>query len=290
MMLKRNCILVILAVIFAGLCGCEYSVDLNFSQKTEPKAVNEIRVHYIDVGQGDSTFIELSDGKSMLIDAGNPGDDEIIEEYIDDLGYDYIDYVIATHPHSDHIGGMAEILDNFDIGKMYMPSQVHTSKTFENLVDTIKDEEIKLHRAEQGKVILQDGMLKAEILSPENKQYDNLNNSSVVVKLIYGESEFLFMGDAEKEIESKILKSGYDVEADVLKVGHHGSSTSSSEKFIHNVSPQIAVISCGENNEYGHPHHEVMSLLEEMDITICRTDEDKTVIITADANENFTVN
>ena len=246
-----------------------------------------MRVHFIDVGQGDCSFIELGNGQTMLIDAGNPENGNVIVSYIKDLQYGDIDYVLATHPHDDHIGGMATVLQNFEVAEMYMPNAVHTSYTFENLLNVIDNENVDLNVAEAGVNILDSGPIDIDILSPVSEEYSDLNNYSAVVRIIYGETSFLFTGDAEKIVESEILDSEIDV--DVLKVGHHGSNSSSSEAFINATSPQIAVISCGQDNMYGHPDYEVISLLNENDVKIYRTDEVGTIRVTADQEDNITV-
>lgn len=246
-----------------------------------------MRVHFIDVGQGDCSFIELGNGQTMLIDAGNPEDGENIVEYINDLQYADIDYVVATHPHDDHIGGMAEVLEAFPVEKMYMPNTVHTSYSFEHLLNVIEEKDIDLNVAKTGTSILNSGPIDIDILSPVQEEYSEMNNYSAVVRIIYGESSFLFTGDAEKIVESEILNSEIDV--DVLKVGHHGSNSSSSEAFIEATTPQIAVISCGQDNMYGHPDYEVLSILDENNVKVYRTDEAGTIMVTADQNDNIAV-
>lgn len=247
----------------------------------------DMRIHFIDVGQGDSTFIELGNGQTMIIDAGNPNNASQIISYMKELGYSYIDYVVATHPHSDHIGGMQAVIRTFDIGDMYMPGQAHTSVTFENLVDTIAEENITLHRAKAGVYILNDEKIKIDILAPFDEEYSNLNNCSAVVRVKHGNTVALFTGDAEQQIEARLLNSGID--ADILKVGHHGSDTASSGSFISAVTPKTAVISCGKSNSYGHPHYETLARLDNAGADIYRTDEVGTVIVTADMEKNISV-
>ena len=305
---KRYIVFLTLLLIIL-LQGCSFTentsekIQSNEKFVTEEKAVREeleievaeniystydlMRVHFIDVGQGDCSFIELGNGQTMLIDAGNPEDGDDIVEYIKDLQYGDIDYVVATHPHDDHIGGMAEVLKTFPVEKMYMPNAVHTSYSFENLLNVIDEKDIDLKVAKTGTSILSSGPIDIDILSPVQEEYSEMNNYSAVVRIIYGESSFLFTGDAEKIVESEILDSEIDV--DVLKVGHHGSNSSSSEVFINATTPQIAVISCGQDNIYGHPDYEVLSLLNENDVKIYRTDEAGTIRVTADQEDNITV-
>lgn len=247
-----------------------------------------MRVHFIDVGQGDCSFIELGNGQTMLIDAGNNENGDEIVDYIEDLQYSDIDYVLATHPHEDHIGGMAEIIENFDIDIFYMPWAVSTSYTYENMLDTLSEKRVKVHKAELGRTILSSGPIEITVLSPEeDTEYSDLNDASAVVRLQYGETVFLFTGDAGETIEDDLCD--FNIDSDVLKVGHHGSETSSSEAFIQKVSPEIAVISCGENNSYGHPDEITLDTLKKYDAEIYRTDECGTIIVTADKNKRISV-
>ena len=244
-----------------------------------------IRVHFLDAGQADSTFIELGNGQTMLIDAGLSGYDVV--DYIKDLQYESIDYVVATHPHDDHIGGMATVLDSFKIGKMYMPKQAHTISAFDNMLDVIEKKSIDTYTAKAGVNITSSGILSIDILAPFADNYSNLNNCSAVVRITYGKTVLLFTGDAEQVIETQLLKSGID--ADVLKVGHHGAGSSSAPSFIKAVSPEVAVISCGQRNSYGHPHADTLAILNEVGAKIYRTDEQGTIVVTADQNKKITV-
>ena len=244
-----------------------------------------IRVHFLDAGQADSTFIELGNGQTMLIDAGLSGYDVV--DYIEDLHYESIDYVVATHPHDDHIGGMATVLDSFKIGKMYMPKQAHTISAFDNMLDVIEKKSIDTYTAKAGVNITSSGILSIDILAPFADNYSNLNNCSAVVRITYGKTVLLFTGDAEQVIETQLLKSGID--ADVLKVGHHGAGSSSAPSFIKAVSPEVAVISCGQRNSYGHPHADTLAILNEVGAKIYRTDEQGTIVVTADQNKKITV-
>lgn len=300
---KKRIYLLLITLTLAMLTSCtstEFPKEEQFSQiviesvgpneKSNDTEVGrlykEIKSHYIDVGQGDCEFVELPNGQTMLIDAGNLHDGSDIVNYITNKGYGEIDYVVATHPHADHIGGMAEVLNAFDIGEMYMPDKEHTSQTFENMLDVIEENGIKLHRAKSGNSILETNNLKIDILAPFGEE-NNLNNYSVVVKITYGKTIFLYMGDAEQEVESKLLQA--DIDADVLKVGHHGSNTASTRLFIQKVTPIVSVISCGAGNQYGHPHAESLKMLNECGSQIYRTDEVGTTVITADENKKISV-
>ena len=244
-----------------------------------------MRVHFINVGQADSTFIELGNGQTMLIDAGEPHNASTIIKYIKDLQYSDIDFVVATHPHEDHIGGMADVLNSFTIGKMYMPKQVHTITAFDNTLDAIENNGIELYTAKAGVNVLKSGIIEIDILAPFADSYSNINNASAVIRIRYGETVMLFTGDAEQEIEKLLLKS--DIDADVLKVGHHGAGSSSAPSFIKEVSPKVAVISSG--GEYGHPHSDTLTILNEVGADIYRTDEQGTIVVTADQNKKITV-
>ena len=242
-----------------------------------------VSVHFIDVSQGDCQLIELPEGKTMLIDAGDNGTEDRIIDYIESLGIKKIDYLVATHPHADHIGGMAEVIANFDIGEIYMPKIQNNTKTFEDMLDVIGEKNLTITSAESGKVLFDYSGVRAEILSPKKGEtYEEMNNYSAVLMLQCGDKRFLFMGDAEKDVEEEILKK--DLDADVLKVGHHGSTTSSSKKFLEKVSPEYAVISCGEGNDYGHPHKETINNLKKITKEILRTDKSGTIVMRCDGS------
>ena len=249
---------VFLIIILINGCDNYTSINEGLSNKND-----ELVVHYLDVGQGDSTFIELPNDEVMLIDAGeNEYSDEIID-YISDLGYKKIDYVIGTHPHSDHIGGMENIIKSYDIGKIYLPKVSSNTKTYLNLLQSIKDKGLKIDTGKSGVNIINEENLKVDILAPVKEKYDDLNNYSIVVKLVYNKNSFIFMGDAEKLSENEIIDSYKDdkyLNADVIKVGHHGSGTSSGKKFLELVKPKYAIVSVGKDNKYGHPH---MNILED---------------------------
>ncbi len=246
------------------------------SPKTEQNAT--LKVHYFDVGQGDSIFIELPNQQTMLIDAAESEEKEKIEEKIKNLGYQKIDYIIATHPHTDHIGGMAYIIEHFEVGDIYMPKAVATSKTYENLLETIKNQNKKIKIASDGVTILNQEDLEVKFIAPKQEDYAELNNYSAVVKLTYKEKKFLFMGDAETKSEEEITE---DVKADVIKVGHHGSDTSSKMEFVNKVRPTYAIISVGKNNKYNHPNEKIIKRWEDVGATILQTAEVGDITITS---------
>ena len=267
--------IVILTIIFMVLAG---AFEL-FQGTVAITPGEELKVHFLDVGQGDSIFIELPTNETILIDASIKDASDKIINYLKEEKVSKIDYVFATHPHSDHIGGMSAVIKAFDIGQIYMPKAVTTTKTYENLLLTIKDKNLKIKTAKAGNTIIDTDDLKLVVLAPNQDSYESLNNYSIVLKLTYKEKSFLFTGDAETLSEKEITG---DVEADVLKVGHHGSRTSTSQAFLNKVNPSYAVISVGFNNDYKHPHQEVLDRLEKKNIKIYRTDQNGDIIFTTD--------
>ena len=250
------------------------------NKEQEPVTNGVLEVHYIDVGQGDSILIHLS-GKTMLIDAGNNVDGASIITYIKTLNIDKIDAIVATHPHADHIGGMAEIINEFVVDKIYMPKVAHTSKTYENLLLTIKNKNLKVNTAKAGTTIDLGNKIKIEVMAPNSENYNNLNDYSAVVKIEYENVSFLFTGDAEAISEKEMVeKYGNKLKANVLKVGHHGSTTSTTLNFLNTVSPEYAIISVGENNSYGHPNQETLDKLKNIDVF--RTDKLGTIVAKTD--------
>ncbi len=238
-----------------------------------------LKVHYLDVGQGDSIFIELPNNETMLIDAAESYQSENIINYLKNLNYQKIDYVIGTHPHTDHIGGLKDIINTFEIGKIYMPKVVSTTKTYESLLMAIKDKNLKINTAKAGTSIIDTDALKINILAPNNSTYTELNNYSVVTKITYGTTKFLFMGDAEKLSENEIKE---DVTADVIKIGHHGSNTSSSIDFIKKVNAKYGIISVGLNNKYNLPKEETITNWENSGTKIYLTSINGTITAISD--------
>lgn len=266
---------VILTIIFMILAG---AFEL-FQGTVAITPSEDLKVHFLDVGQGDSIFIELPTNETILIDASIKDASNKIINYLREENVSKIDYVFATHPHSDHIGGMSAVIKAFDIGQIYMPKAVTTTKTYENLLLTIKDKNLKIKTAKAGNTIIDTDDLKLVVLAPNQDSYESLNNYSIVLKLTYKEKSFLFMGDAETLSEKEITG---DVQADVLKVGHHGSRTSTSQAFLNKVNPSYAIISVGLNNDYKHPHQEVIDRLEKKNIKIYRTDQNGDIMFTTD--------
>ncbi len=266
-------IIIALALVFL-LCSCDLLIEY-----TDETSDGTLAVHYLDVGQGDSIFIELPNSETMLIDSGENYHGEGIINYINDCGKYKIDYLVATHPHADHIGSMSYIVRHMDIGEIYMPKVSTSTRTYENLLDSISDKGLKIKSATAGTSILKETDLEIEILAPVNIYEDDLNNCSIILKITYKDRSFLFTGDAEeKEFEEVYL----NMSADVLKVAHHGSRTSTTEEILERINPEVAVISLAKDNEYGHPHKSTIKYLEEFDCDIYRTDKDKTITISTD--------
>ena len=245
---------------------------------------NKLNILFFDVGQADSQLI-LYKGKSMLIDAGNSNDGEEIVNGLKALGITNLDYVIGTHVHEDHVGGMSFIIDSFEIGDFYLQyNETCTTSYYKKLLTSLTEKEESINEANVGdKFYLED--LGFEIMSVDNSEPENTNASSIVLEMTYGQMKYLFMADAEKENEE--ARSWNDV--DVLKVGHHGSNTSSTEKFLNQVSPEISIISVGEGNSYELPKEKIINRLEKIGTTIYRTDNDGTIQIISDGIKNEVV-
>ena len=237
----------------------------------------KLQIWFLDVGQADSILIQNGDA-NMLIDAGNNEDGEKLVSYFQSLGIESFQYVIGTHAHEDHIGGMNDIIDNFNIGTFYMPDAITTTATFESVLDSLEAKNIAFQTPSIDS-IFKLGNATIDVLYVGTDDTD-LNNTSIVLKLTYGNTSVLFMGDAEKEVETIIEKK--DISADVLKVGHHGSNTSSSKTFLEKVNPSYAIISVGTGNSYGHPSNTTIQNLENLNTKIYRTDESGTIIMTTD--------
>lgn len=247
------------------------------SAKESAPASGVLKSHYLDVGQGDSEFIELPDGKTMLIDAGEADEAQGVIDYISSLGYRRIDYVVATHPHADHIAGLPAVLAAFDIGEVWAPQVNHDTSTYNRLLDAVAAKGLSINAATAGKTISTTSDCTVNILSPaEGVSYDELNDWSVIIKITFGSQTFLYVGDAG----SSVIASANPGHIDVLKVGHHGSTSSTNARVVAALTPTFAVISCGTDNPYGHPHARVLEALSSC--TIYRTDINGTVVATCD--------
>lgn len=252
-------------------------------------ASGNLTVYFWDVGQGDSELIQFHD-RNVLIDASTEDMGPRVECYLQGIGVSSLDLLIATHPHSDHIGGLLTVLNAFPIRQILDSGQEHTSQTFENYLNLIDRKNIPFEVAKRGQTIDLDPALDIGVLSPPATHFadDALNQNSIVLKVTYENVSFLFMGDAGNDAETSLLSSGYNLDADILKVGHHGSSSASSAEFLKAVSPSISVIEVGEGNEYGHPTQKTLTALQTSGSAIYRTDRDGSIKVTTDG-EGITV-
>ena len=277
-----NIIIVLLLIAIGSIFTYKEIKVLYKSTKEEKKVYkeknNDLEIYFFDVGQADSILLKEK-GNSILIDTGNKLDAPNLISFLeDDLKINKISMVVGTHPHEDHIGGMSEIIKEIPIDTILMPNVISTSKTFEILLDTIDELNYKITVPKVNQIFDFDN-LKIQIIYT-GKNNKNLNDSSIIIKAEYLNNSFLFMGDASKKIEEKILNK--DISSDVIKIGHHGSSYSTSISFLNKVNPKYAVIEVGKNNNYGHPSQVTLNNLKEKNIKIMRTDLDGTIKITSD--------
>lgn len=239
-------------------------------------------VHFIDVGQADAALV-LCDGKSMLIDGGNAEDSSLIYSYLKNLELKNLDYMICTHAHEDHVGGLSGALNYATVGKVYAPVTEYDSETFKSFLKYVdkQDKTITVPKAGDSFKL---GSADIKILGPV-KASDEPNNTSIVLKITYGKTSFLFTGDAERDEELDILAKQYDLSSTVLKVGHHGGDTSTSYPFLREIMPEYAVISVGKDNTYGHPTDDTLSRLRDADVKVYRTDLQGDIICTSDGKK-----
>lgn len=294
-MTKRRFFLIAILLIgclFLGGCAAGVGADHQDNLVGQVNDLGQLTVSFIDVGQGDSILIQTPLGQNVLIDGGERGQGEKLLEYLGKQGIEKIDIMVGTHPHSDHIGGLIAVLENFRVDKVYLPKVTHTSSTFRDLLTAIKKEGLKVSTAKAGAAIPLENV-DMVFIAPVKDIYESLNNYSAVVKLTYGINSFILCGDAEVESEQDMLSSSpEDLKCQVLKVGHHGSSTSTSDPFLNAAKPEYAVIMCGNDNDYGHPHKETIEKLKQAGVKIYRTDENENIVFKSDGNslkiETFT--
>ncbi len=280
------------------LAGC---VDLSFEimprdgKNTAPANIDTsmFNVEYIDVGQGDSELLLFPDGKSVLIDAGEAENSKSVIYALAEAKVEKLALIVATHPHSDHIGGIPQVLESVETECFAMPyipeSSVSTTEVYEDMLSAVSKAKCKVIKAQAGETLLSGENYKIECLSPKSDaEYSNLNDYSAVLAVTYGNTRFLFTGDAETPIEKELIKAKVNIKADVLKAGHHGSSTASSLEFLKDVSPKYVMLSCGAGNKYGHPHPSVLNRLENLDIKYFITDENGSILAVSNG-ENVTV-
>jgi len=267
-----------LALLLVLAFALVYTFFLTSSDNMTP-GDGEIIVAFLDVGQGDSILIWSQDN-AVLIDGGDVRQGNTVLGYLRRAGITRLDYVIATHPHSDHIGGLVAVLNQMEVGYVLMPDVIHTTNTYENFLSVIENNDISVMVPEVGDWIVA-GLIELNILAlqPANR---NINDASIIVRLVYKERSFLFTGDAEAHSERMIIASRQDIKSDVLKIGHHGSRTSTTEGFLDAVAPMVAVIQVGGGNRFGHPHPDIIERLTDRGIIIYRTDEMGTIFIATD--------
>ena len=277
-------IVIFFIILFCAILFKDKVGDVSFAFKEDGVQLldnSNLEIYFFDVGQADSILIK-NNNDTMLIDAGNNSDGDNLVNYLkNDIGISDIDIVVGTHPHEDHIGGLDDVISSFDIGKIYMPDAISNSKTFEDVLDVIekKDYSISVPIIDE---IFELGNLKFKVIYTGSDERD-LNNTSIVIKMMFGNTSYLFMGDATSKTEKKILDS--DINVDVIKIGHHGSSYSSSEDFLNKVIPKYAIIQVGVDNNYNHPHKETLDNLNSRNIKIYRTDLDGTIKLISDGDK-----
>jgi len=293
------------------LLSCVSLFNFNISEKENVLSLSNLKVHFIDVGQGDSMLIQCPNGSDILVDAGVPSEGPTVVDYLKDQGVSTLYAIVETHPHEDHIGGFSNVINSFTVKNIYETKAKSTTKTYTTLQNLIKDKNLPVTNLTYGVTIPADSSVSMTFLSPIRASYSDLNDWSGVLKVQYGDISFLLMGDASTNVEGDLLSKCKDkLPSTVLKVGHHGSSTSTSSSFLDAVKPQYAVIEVGKDNPYGHPTSATLNRLSDANVKVFRTDLDGTVVFTTDGktisnnkstgtlyniilqigNSNFTVN
>ena len=271
-------------VVFGLIAIVSMVFDIDITGSSNLTTNGTVEISYLDVGQGDATYIKVND-MDILIDAGSKSDVDKLMKQLEEKNIDDFEIVVSTHPHEDHIGGMTKVLQTYKVESFYMPKVEHSTKTFENMIKEVEKQGLKVKVLKEGvNIDVGEGAL-LETFSPTQDSYSNLNNYSPIMNLTFGNNSFLFTGDAEKDVEAEVLSKYKDkLDSDVIKFGHHGSSTSSSQSFIEAVSPDYGIISCGVDNSYGHPHKEILKLIQDMNIEAYRTDTQGQITVISDGN------
>lgn len=273
--------MLIIISIAISLTGCSNSLE----PVSIVHEIKDLKVHFIDVGQADCILIELPTDEEILIDAGNRADASTIINYIEKLNINDIEYFVLTHPHEDHIGSAPDVLENFVVEKIYMPDTSADSQIYKETIKAIENENAQLIKAKVGEKIIDQNNLTFDVLAPSSMWYSETNEFSLVTKLVYKDTSFIFTGDAESVSELEMVEDGINLKSDLLKVGHHGGQTSTSQIFLDAVNPDYAVISVGKDNSYGHPHKKALDRLNALGAKIYRTDELGTIIAISDGFE-----
>ena len=274
---KKYPLAALIIVVIAAALLIFQRISENTPTVTVP--MDGLYVHYIDVGQGDSELV-CCGGRYMLIDAGTPSAGDTVVEYIQDLGIKKFDYVVCTHGHADHCGGLDAVVESFDVDTIFTSPYAGDAASYLRFVETIENAQLTLEVPDQG-VQYRLGDARFEFIGPL-EDHNNVNDDSLVMRLTYGDTSFLFTGDMTAKAEKELIEDGENVKCDVLKVGHHGSSGSSCYQFLYEAEPKIAVISCGRDNDYGHPHEETLGRLKDAGVTVYRTDELGSIVIFSD--------
>ncbi|MBP3484162.1 MAG: MBL fold metallo-hydrolase [Oscillospiraceae bacterium] len=274
---KKNPLLALLIVLAAVALLIWQSAEDRKNTVNVP--MDGLYVHYIDVGQGDSELV-CCNGEYMLIDAGEPDASDAVLEYLDRHGIDKLDYLVCTHGHSDHCGGLDAVVESLEVETVFTSPYAGDSPSYEIFTDAVYDAGLELIVPELGESYRL-GEASFSFIGPL-EDYDNQNDDSLVLRLEYGDTSFLFTGDMTAKAEKDLINDGADLRCDVLKVGHHGSSGSSCYQFLYEAQPGIGVISCEKGNSYGHPHEETLSRLADADVTVCRTDLEGSIVIFSD--------
>ena len=276
--MKKILSLLLVILLILSVAGCGITTP---KQDEKQRDAVKLRVHFLDVGQGDSILLE-SEGEFVLVDAGEKDCGRFVLDYIRDRDADSLKYVIATHPHTDHIGGLTTVINGIKTENFITCETDQQTATWKNVLKAVDKNDVNYIDAMVGSSY-RFGEAEFTILAPHSSSYEGgYNDYSVVIMAQYGDNRFLLTGDAGKVSEREMLEAGADLHADVLKCGHHGSSDSSSEGFLLQVDPAFAVVSCAQNNEYGHPHTETLQKLELMHCTCLRTDTMGTIVAAAD--------
>lgn len=270
-------------VVPENITADEQSVEIKTKEKEEAKEAGNLEVHFLDVGQGDATFISC-DGHYMLIDGGNNDKGTAVQNYLQKQGVETLDYVIGTHPDADHIGGLDVVLYKFDCNTIIMPDVINDTRTYDDVVQVMKNKNYTTTYPVVGQTYTLGGATFT-IIAPNRTYGSSLNDWSVGILLQNGDNRFLFTGDAEEDAEADIVENGIDISADVYKVAHHGSNTATTDAFFEAAAPTCAVISAGEENSYGHPHAEVLNKLRQAGVLVFRTDEQGTIVANSDGND-----
>ena len=284
--MKRNKVVGILfsiiLLIAAGVLNHETFFQVQKEENLVTGEEGNLEVHFLDVGQGDATLITQGQ-YAMLVDGGDNLHGWQVAEYLNYLGINHLEYVIASHPDMDHIGGLDIVLQNISCDMVFMPEYERDTYSYLGLMQVLEEKDLKPIQPEPGNVY-ELGTAKFTILAPLDS-YENINDNSIAFRMIHGKNRFLFTGDAEHDAEVDMVKAGRTLSADVYKVAHHGSRGTNTELFMLSVRPKYAVISCGEGNEYGHPHSRVLNLLRLLRTKVYRTDEQGTIVAFSDGEK-----